>query len=188
MPLTSRKSSEGRHQASFHICSCRPISASEHACTLGGLLKWQWSHCPRTYLSHRCFHHMCSPLAHRQCICCCFKPSSWLGQPSLAEFFQEDIEDDLSKKLFPQQLALEGPSKDQPAVAASSSSSCSSESPSGDEQHLTEITRVDQAVNTDFTLFDKPRLKESRRPDWKYWKRSHPSSFYNSQGNIFVLD
>ncbi|XP_015270087.1 PREDICTED: uncharacterized protein C11orf16 homolog [Gekko japonicus] len=55
-------------------------------------------------------------------------------------------------------------------------------SPSSEEQHPAKTPMVDHAVNTDSTLFDKPRLKENRRPDWKYWKRSHPSSFYNSQG------
>lgn len=189
MPLTSRKSSEGQlHRAICHICSCRPVSPSMHACTLGGLLKWQWPYCPSTCSSHGCFHHMCSLPAHRQHICCCLKPSGWLGQPSSAEFSLGGIKDDLSRKLFPQQIALEGPPEDRPAVATSSSSSRSSDSPSSEEQHLPKTTMVDHAVNTDLTLFDKPRLKESRRPDWKYWKRSHPSSFYSSQGNIAALD
>ncbi|XP_077177862.1 uncharacterized protein C11orf16 homolog isoform X2 [Paroedura picta] len=183
MPLTSRKSSEVQlHQASCHTCSCRPLPASTHACTLQGLLKQQWPYCPCTYPSHNCLHHKCSLLAHGQCICCCLKPSGWLGQPSSAPFSLGGIKDHLSMKLFSKQLALEGPSKDQPAVATSSSSSCSSDSPSSEEQHLTKTTMVDHAVNTDSTLFDKPRLKENRRPDWKYWKRSHPSSFYDKQG------
>nr|XP_056708094.1 uncharacterized protein C11orf16 homolog [Euleptes europaea] len=182
MPLTSRKRFEGQlHPASCNICSYRPVPVSVHACTLGGLLKWQWPYCPCTCPSPSYFHHTCSSLAHGQYSCCCLKPSGWLGQPFPAAFSLRDIkEDDFSRKLFPQQLALEGPSKDQSTVATPSSSSCGSESPSDEEQHLTKPTMVDHAVNTDSTLFDKPKLKESR-PDWKYWKRSHPSSLYNSQ-------
>ncbi|XP_054828019.1 uncharacterized protein C11orf16 homolog isoform X2 [Eublepharis macularius] len=186
MPLSSRKKFEGQHhQANCHICSFRPVPASLHACTLEGLLKWQWPYYPCTSPSHSCFHHMCSLLPHRHYVCCCyyFKPRGWSDQPSSAEFSVGDIkEDSFSSKLFPQQLALEGPAKDQSAVATSGSSSCSSDSQSGETQHVTKTTMVDHAVNTDSTLFDKPKPKESRRPDWKYWKRSHPNSFYNSQG------
>ncbi|XP_048341035.1 uncharacterized protein C11orf16 homolog isoform X2 [Sphaerodactylus townsendi] len=184
MPLTSRKRLEGQlHQASCRICSHIPVPASMHACSLEGLLKWQGPYCHRTCPSHTYFCHICSALAHRQCICCCLKRSGGLGHPFSAEFYLKDNkEDELSRKVFPQQLALEGLSKDQPAIATSSSSSCSSGSPSDEEQPLIKTTMVDQAVSTDSTLFYKPKLKESRRPDWKYWKRSHPRSFYNSQG------
>ncbi|XP_067396853.1 uncharacterized protein [Emydura macquarii macquarii] len=41
---------------------------------------------------------------------------------------------------------------------------------------------VDKTVNTDSSLFTKPKLKDAARSEWKYWKRSHPKSHPRNPG------
>ncbi|XP_053140432.1 uncharacterized protein C11orf16 homolog [Hemicordylus capensis] len=177
-PLTSRNMLGGQlQQANYYICSCRSLPAPMPACTLGGL---QWSRCSFICPGHSSFHHTCPLLASTLCGCCCPKPSGWWQEPSLPILHQGD-----SRKPSTQQLlALEGAPKEEAVAAAvmSSSSSCSSDSQSNEETCPAKISMVDHAVNTDSSLFDKPKLQETRRPDWKYWKRSHPKSHLKSQG------
>ncbi|XP_077676080.1 uncharacterized protein C11orf16 homolog [Eretmochelys imbricata] len=64
----------------------------------------------------------------------------------------------------------------------SSSSSSPSDLESEEEMCLTKSTMVDSAINTDSSLFEKPKLKDAARPEWKYWKRSHPKSHPRNPG------
>ncbi|KYO22053.1 hypothetical protein Y1Q_0000674 [Alligator mississippiensis] len=53
---------------------------------------------------------------------------------------------------------------------------------SDSEMYLTKSTMVDSAVNTDSSLFEKSMLKDAVKPQWRYWKRSHPKSLPRSPG------
>ncbi|KAH1170693.1 hypothetical protein KIL84_006311 [Mauremys mutica] len=53
---------------------------------------------------------------------------------------------------------------------------------SEEEMGLMKSTVVDSAVNTDSSLFKKPKLKDAARPEWKYWKRSHTKSHPRNPG------
>lgn len=186
MPLTSRKQFEGRlHRPNYYICPCGPLAAPIYTCTnLGGL------HMPRSFFAYtgpRVFHHTCSLFAQPQycCCCCCFKPSEWCQQPFLGELPLEGVKDEMvTSKANTQFLALEGPPGES-APAPCSSPSCSPESPNSGETCLTKTAMVNHAVNTDVSLFDKPKQQEVKRPEWKYWKRSHPRSSYKCQGINF---
>uniref|UniRef100_A0A670I6D2 DUF4537 domain-containing protein n=1 Tax=Podarcis muralis TaxID=64176 RepID=A0A670I6D2_PODMU len=177
MPLTSRKASEGQLQRPGHYSgSRRAITGCMHGCAVGGLCRLQRPCCSFISPCSRCFQHTCSFLGHPQyASCCCPKYSGCWWPPSLTEPSQRNVEEEFSSKPL---LAVEGPPKEEPAtvVSSSSSSSCSSSSRRGTETGLTKTTMVDHAVNTDSSLFEKPKLQEIRRPCWKYWKRSHPSS------------
>ncbi|XP_062974487.1 uncharacterized protein C11orf16 homolog [Elgaria multicarinata webbii] len=189
VPYTSRKTFEGQvHRANYYTCSCGPVTGSTYTCALGDLWRFQQPYCSFIYPRYSCFHHTCSLFGQTgYTSCCCPKCSGCWWQPSLAEIPQGNVNEEFSSKPTTQLLAVEGPPKEQAADdALSSSSSFSSDSQSGKQTCLTKSTMVDHAVNTDSSLFDQPKLQEMRRPDWKYWKRSHPSSHCNSQGaNIF---
>ncbi|CAM2115491.1 unnamed protein product [Caretta caretta] len=53
---------------------------------------------------------------------------------------------------------------------------------SEEEMCLTKSTMVDSAIYTDSSLSEKPKLKDAARPEWKYWKRSHPKSHPRNPG------
>ncbi|XP_033025308.1 uncharacterized protein C11orf16 homolog [Lacerta agilis] len=190
MPLTSRKASEGQLQRPGHYSgSCRAISRSMHGCAVGGLCQLQRPCCPFIFPCSRCLQHTCSFFGNSQyASCCCPKYSGCWWPPSLTEPSQRNVEEEEEFSSKPL-LAVEAPPKEEPAtVVSSSSSSCSSSSRSGTETGLTKTTMVDHAVNTDSSLFEKSKLQEIRRPCWKYWKRSHPSSHHNSHGTNYTLD
>ncbi|KAJ6665144.1 hypothetical protein lerEdw1_005375 [Lerista edwardsae] len=181
MPLTTRKKFEGQlHRASYHICPCGPLAAPIYRYTLGGLHR---PHCSFACTGPRVFPHMCSLFAPPHISsCCCLKPIDWRQQPSLLELPQGGIKDEeVCSKANTEFLALEGPPIES-AAAMPSSPSYSSEPQNGGETCLTKSAMVDHAVNTDPSLFAKPKQQEVKRPDWKYWKRSHPSSSYTRQG------
>ncbi|KAM9149382.1 uncharacterized protein C11orf16 homolog [Pangshura tecta] len=80
-------------------------------------------------------------------------------------------------------LKLESPKENEPtAAAATASSSSSSDLESEEAMGLMESTVVDSAVNTDSSLFKKPKLKDAARPEWKYWKRSQAKSHPRNPG------
>lgn len=177
MPLTTRKKFEGQlHRASYHICPCGLLAAPIYTCILSGLHR---PHCSFVCTAPRVLPHMCSLHAHPHfSSCCCLKPIDWMQQPSLLELLQgRSNDEEVGSKVNTEFLALEGPPLESTA-AMPSSPSCSSEPPNGEETCLTKRAMVDHAVNTDASLFTKPKQQEVKRPDWKYWKRSHPSSSY----------
>uniref|UniRef100_A0A803JRP2 Chromosome 4 C11orf16 homolog n=1 Tax=Xenopus tropicalis TaxID=8364 RepID=A0A803JRP2_XENTR len=47
----------------------------------------------------------------------------------------------------------------------------------------TQTTMVDSGVNTDSSLWDKPRPGISERPEWRYWKHNQPEPFYRKPGS-----
>ncbi|KAH0620904.1 hypothetical protein JD844_021794 [Phrynosoma platyrhinos] len=179
MPHTSRKLLEGQtHRANCYICS-HFMLPSTYTCTSGDPRRLQWPYCSFICPYSRSFHHTCSPLGYTQCASCCSpKYSGYWWQPPMAEIAKEE----LCRPSTTQLLAVEGPPKAESPVALSDSSSSSSDSQTDRKSGLTKSTMVDQSVNTDSSLFDKPKLQEVKRPDWKYWKRSHPSSPYKSKG------
>uniref|UniRef100_A0A8D0CD62 DUF4537 domain-containing protein n=1 Tax=Salvator merianae TaxID=96440 RepID=A0A8D0CD62_SALMN len=185
-PLTSRKQFEGQlHRPDYYICSCGSILTSKHECTLSSFHRFQQPYFSSICPYYRSFHHTCSLLRPTQCSLCPKYTCCW-WQPSLAERCRRDVEE-YSSKPTTQLLAVEGPPKEKfAATLSSSSSSCSNHAVNTDsmdkETSLTKAIMVDHAVNTDSSLFDKPKLQEIMRPDWKYWKRSHPSSYCKSQG------
>ncbi|XP_042295846.1 uncharacterized protein C11orf16 homolog [Sceloporus undulatus] len=179
MPHTGRKLFQGQiHRANCYICS-HSILPCTYTCTSGDLQRPQWPYCSFICPYYRCFHHTRSSLEYTQCASCCSpKYSGYWWQPPLTEVAKEEF----SRPPTTQLLAVEGSPKAESPVALSVSSSSSSDSQTDRKSCLSKIRMVDQAVNTDSTLFDKPKAQEVKRPDWKYWKRSHPSSPYKSKG------
>lgn len=180
LPYTSRKNLEGQFKRATDICA-HPRLPPTHRCALGDFQRFQWPYCPFVCPCFSGFHPTCSLLGRSQHASrCCPKCSGCWCQPSLAELAQRYAKEELGCK--PNTLAVEGAPHAESATALSGSSSSSRDSPSDKETCIVESKMVDQAVNTDYSLFDKPKLQEMKRPDWKYWKRSHPSSPCKSQG------
>ncbi|XP_070813570.1 uncharacterized protein C11orf16 homolog [Pituophis catenifer annectens] len=183
MPYTSKKQCEGQpHRPGYFNCSHRIIPT----CALGD---FQRCWCTRCCFIHPCcsdFHHTCLLPRHRQCVSCCFRCyseySGWRTQPSLAELTSGDFKKEFSSKPTTPFLAIEASPEAEHAAVSPSCSSSSSESQCEREKSKTESTMVDRAVNTDSSLFENPTLQETRRPEWKYWKRSQPTFVYKSQG------
>ncbi|XP_074855124.1 uncharacterized protein C11orf16 homolog [Carettochelys insculpta] len=182
MPFTSRlKTGSSPSTSSSYTCHCRPLTAPNLSCALDGLNKYgcTWP-CPLTcpHFYDLCHCVCCSPVCVG-CICC-FHPkfngwwpllsTSWLPQGGTQQ--QESY-----NKPTAQLLELESPKEKEPvapaAATSSSSSSSSSSLESEEETCLSKSTVVDSAVNTNYSFFKKPILKDAARPEWKYWKRSH---------------
>nr|XP_020645607.1 uncharacterized protein C11orf16 homolog [Pogona vitticeps] len=182
LPYTSRKKFEGQFNRACYI-SPHPMLPPTHRHAFSDFQRFRWPCCPFVCPSFTCFGHTCSSLGCSQhASCCSLKCSGCWCQPSLAELAQGDVKEESGCKPTTQLLAVEGPPKAEPAVALSGSSSSSRDSPRDKGTCVIKNTMVDHAVNTDYSLFDKPKQQEVKRPDWKYWKRSHPSSPFKSQG------
>ncbi|MGH0162424.1 UNVERIFIED_CONTAM: hypothetical protein FKN15_055394 [Acipenser sinensis] len=91
----------------------------------------------------------------------------WLLTPRPAVYARDPNHEELDRKVTTQLEELEVSKK---AVPASLSSS---EEESDSDQETSKPTVTNRAVNTDSSLFEKPRSPSPDRPDWKYWKRSH---------------
>ncbi|XP_015683673.1 uncharacterized protein C11orf16 homolog [Protobothrops mucrosquamatus] len=190
LPYTSRKQLEGQvHRPGYYNCSHETIPTIP-TCTLGD---FQRCWCRRCCFIHPCFsgfHHTCSLLGHRQCVSycghCCSKYSGCWTRPSLAELTSGYLRKKFTSKPTTPFLAIEASPEVEHAAMLSSSSSSSSESHCEREKSSTKSTMIDQAVNTDSSLFKNPTLQETRRPEWKYWKRSQPTFVYKSQGANIV--
>ncbi|KFV50223.1 Uncharacterized protein C11orf16, partial [Gavia stellata] len=169
MPFTSRLKPRETLDANSCIFSCSPKTALIPVCAVHSLAK----HC---LLCSPHFHYHCDGLccltACVRCICCCRpRADAWWPLPSRSLVFQRETEEaESSSEPSPHLLELEGPNQEEPAVVAASS--LSSDSEWDLEPFPTKSTVVDSAVNTDSGCPEKPRLKDSARPEGKYWKRS----------------
>ncbi|XP_058015431.1 uncharacterized protein C11orf16 homolog [Ahaetulla prasina] len=183
MPYTSRKQFEGQlHRPGYYNYSHGTIPVS-------ALGDFQRCWCTRCCFIRPCcndFHHTCLLPRHRQCVSCCcrcyYDYSGWWIRPSLAKLTSGDLKKEFTSKSTPPFLAIEASPEAEHSAVLPSSSSSSSESQCEREKSRTESTMVDRAVNTDSSLFENPTLQETRRPEWKYWKRSQPTFVYKSQG------
>ncbi|XP_070619705.1 uncharacterized protein C11orf16 homolog isoform X2 [Erythrolamprus reginae] len=182
IPYTSRKQFEGPlHRPGYYNCSHGTIPT----CALGDFQRCWCTRCPSIRPCSD-FHHTCLLPGHRQCVSCfcrcCSEYSGWWTRPSLAELTPADFKKEFTSKQTPPVLAIEASSKAEHADVLPSSSSSSSVSQCEREKSRTESTMVDRAMNTDSSLFENSTLQETRRPEWKYWKRSQPTYVYKSQG------
>ncbi|KFQ78633.1 Uncharacterized protein C11orf16, partial [Phoenicopterus ruber ruber] len=172
MPFTSRmKPRESPDTNSFGF-SCSPKPALTPGCAVHSLAK----HCLLCSPCWLCFHCHCGGIcclsACVRCICCCHPHvDAWWPLPARPLVFQRETEEAESiSKPSPHLLELEGPNQEEPAAVAASP--LSSDSEWDLEPFPTKSTVVDSAVNTDSSCLEKPRLKDSARPEGKYWKRS----------------
>ncbi|XP_069594578.1 uncharacterized protein C11orf16 homolog [Ranitomeya imitator] len=146
---------------------------------------------------HRCnCHSVHSHVTHPHCSCfstCCYDPKCqdwWPLSPRTTVYVhgnKELDEGDLSST-----MKMKGERRRQGECRFSSSSSESEGQESLDDESdsetylskTTQSTMVDSAVNTDSTLWEKPKLEPSGRPEWRYWKRGQPEPFYRKPGII----
>ncbi|XP_069659901.1 uncharacterized protein C11orf16 homolog [Haliaeetus albicilla] len=183
MPFTSRVKPKQSLDASSCIFSCSPKTALVPVCAVCSLAK----HCLLCSPSWPHFHYHCDGIccssAYVRCICCCHPHvDGWWPLPSRSLVFQNETEKaESSSEPFPCLLELKGPKQEAAAAAVAVSSPCS-DAEWDLEAFPTESTVVDGAVNTDSGCLQKPRLKDSARPEWKYWKRSHHKSHPSNSG------
>ncbi|KAM6465615.1 uncharacterized protein C11orf16 homolog [Liasis olivaceus] len=173
IPYTSRKQSEGQlHRPGYYNCSCGTIPT----CASGDFQRCGGTRCSFICPCYSGLHHTCSLFRHRQCVSCCCCPSKYSGcwlRPSLAELISGDFKEEFTSTPTTPFLPIEGSPKVEHAALLTSSSS-SSDSQCEREKHVTKSTMIDHAVNTDSSLFENPMPEKIRRPEWRYWKRSHP--------------
>ncbi|XP_075611212.1 LOW QUALITY PROTEIN: uncharacterized protein C11orf16 homolog [Balearica regulorum gibbericeps] len=175
MPFTSRAKPRESPDANSCTFSCSPNTALISVCAVHSLAK----HCllcspcwPR--LHYHCDGICCSS-AYVRCICCCYPHvDAWWPLPSRSLVFQRETEEaESSGKPSPHLLELEGPNQEQPAVVAASSPSSDSEWDL--EPFPAKSTVVDSAVNTASVCLEKPRLKDSARPEGNTGKEATTS-------------
>ncbi|XP_014731829.1 PREDICTED: uncharacterized protein C11orf16 homolog [Sturnus vulgaris] len=134
---------------------------------------------------HRCCAGaICCSSAWLRGICCC-QPcaGAWWPLPSRPLVFQDKAEEaESSSLLSPGLLELKG--TEQAEAAAVATSSPSSDSEWDLKPSPTKSTVWGSAVNTGSNCLEKPRLKNSAKPEGKYWKRSHPKSLSSNSGTF----
>ncbi|XP_075019220.1 uncharacterized protein C11orf16 homolog [Calonectris borealis] len=182
MPFTSRVKPRESPDTNSCIFSCSPKPALIPVCAVHSLAK----HCLLCSPCWPHFHYHCGGIccssAYVRCICCC-RPhvDAWWPLPSRSLVFQSKTEEaESSSEPSPCLLELKGPKQEEAAAVAASSPSSDSEW--DQEPFPTKSTVVDSAVNTGSGCLEKPRLKDSARPKWKYWKRSHHKSHPSNSG------
>uniref|UniRef100_A0A8C5X5D1 Chromosome 11 open reading frame 16 n=1 Tax=Malurus cyaneus samueli TaxID=2593467 RepID=A0A8C5X5D1_9PASS len=112
------------------------------------------------HLHHHCDGAICCLSACVRCFCCCHPcGGAWWPLPSRQESSSEPS---------PCLLELEDANQGETAAVASPSS----DSEWDPKPSPAKNTLGDSAVNTDPSCLEKPSLKDSARPEGKYWKRS----------------
>ncbi|OXB80520.1 UNVERIFIED_CONTAM: hypothetical protein H355_016310 [Colinus virginianus] len=112
---------------------------------------------------------------------CLGHPDVWWPLLPKSQVCQREAEKaEPRSKSSPCLLELEGQKQEELAAVTARSPSADSEGDS--EPFPTQSSAVKSTVNTDSSSPDKPRLKESARPKWKYWKRSHCKSHASNSG------
>ncbi|XP_057274260.1 uncharacterized protein C11orf16 homolog [Pezoporus wallicus] len=183
MPFTSRVKPREIPETNCCICSYSPKTALIPICAVHSLAK----HCLLCSPCWPCFHFHCdciSCLSAHVSICSCHPHvSAWWPLPSRHLVFQSETEE-VESSSQPPPCLLEPKSPKPEAAAAVAPSSASSDSEWDLEPFTTQNTVVDSAVNTGFGCLEKLRLKDSARPEWKYWKRSHHKSHPSNSGLV----
>ncbi|XP_010120034.1 PREDICTED: LOW QUALITY PROTEIN: uncharacterized protein C11orf16 homolog, partial [Chlamydotis macqueenii] len=182
IPFTSRVKPRESLDTNSCIFSSSPKPALIPVCAVHSLAKHclpGWPH----------FHYHCDSICYLSTyvryICCCHPHiDAWWPLPSRSLIFQSETEEvEFSSEPFPCLLELKSPKQEAAAVAVSSPSSNS-------EWDLkpfpTKSTVADSAVNTGSGCLEKPRLKDSARLEWKYWKISHYKSQPSNSALIFT--
>uniref|UniRef100_A0A8D2QJP7 DUF4537 domain-containing protein n=1 Tax=Zonotrichia albicollis TaxID=44394 RepID=A0A8D2QJP7_ZONAL len=171
MPFTSRVKPRPSQDSDSCIFPCSP----KH-CLLCSPC-WLHSH-------HHCAGGICCSPAWARCICCSHPcAAAWWPLPSRSLVFQDKAEEaECSSELSPGLLELKGTKQGEAAAVAMSSSS------SGSERDLkpspTKGTVGDSAVNTGSSCLEKPRPRNSARPEGEYWERSHHKSHSSNSGTF----
>ncbi|KAL9849692.1 uncharacterized protein C11orf16 homolog isoform 1-T1 [Geothlypis trichas] len=183
MPFTSRVKPRPSQDSNSCIFPCSPKASLIPVCALCSLAK----HCLLCspcwpHFHHHCAGGICCSSAWERCTCCCHPcAAAWWPLPSRSLVFQDRAEEaDSSSELSPDLLELRGTKQGEAAAVATSSSSFDSESDL--KPPPTKGTVGDSAVNTGSSCLEKPRLRNSARPEGEYWKRSHHKSHSSNSG------
>ncbi|XP_044148334.1 uncharacterized protein C11orf16 homolog [Bufo gargarizans] len=185
-PIGSRLSTQDTAQSSTtYVISDRCAAVPIPVCSADHFHKHRWNH----------YHSVHPHLPH--CPCCCFPTRSgcncchdskcqdwWSLSPRTTVYVQGKKELG-NAELYSARKMKPDSRRQSEHHFSSSSSSESLDDESDDETSLTpQSTMVDSGVNTDSSLWEKPRLDISDRPEWKYWKRSQPEPFHRKPGII----
>ncbi|XP_041320579.1 uncharacterized protein C11orf16 homolog isoform X1 [Pyrgilauda ruficollis] len=183
MPFTSRLKPRPSQDSNSCICSCSPKAALIPVCALCSLAKHCFLCSPCwPHFHHHCAGGVCCSSAWGRCICCCHPcAGAWWPLPSRSLVFQDKAEEaESSSELSPGLLELKGTKEREAAAVATSSPSSDSERDL--KPSPTKSTLGDSAVNSGSSCLEKPRLRNSARPEGEYWKRSYHKSHYSNSG------
>ncbi|XP_053545316.1 uncharacterized protein C11orf16 homolog [Bombina bombina] len=190
MPISTKQKLWGSDPLSTtYVFTDRFTSVPDRMCTTDHFCKHKWHH-----------HGAHTQHIHQHCSCCCFPTQSkctccynpkcehwWPLSPTTTVYVQsrKEKEDDEKNKTINKER--ESPKTDTSLLYSSYSSLSDDDSDdqSDGETYLSKSTlstMVDSAVNTDSSLWDKPSLYSGERPEWRYWKRSHPEPSHRKPG------
>ncbi|XP_069479797.1 uncharacterized protein C11orf16 homolog isoform X2 [Ambystoma mexicanum] len=192
-PLSSRRQEFIEHLPSTttYVLTDRFSTAPVHTCNVDSFYRHRVS-CNLLVPPHYSHPYTgCHLPVHTGCSCCShIKCNDWWPLTPTTTIHIKD------NRMQESQSGHNAPRKDperpkaKPVLSLSSSSPASSassdnDSESDNETCLTRSTMVDSGVNTDSSLWEKPkaRVKDDSRPDWKYWKRIHPEPQHRKPGS-----
>ncbi|XP_069079755.1 uncharacterized protein C11orf16 homolog [Pleurodeles waltl] len=192
-PLSSRHQEFKEHvpRTTTYVQKDRFVSVPIHTCYLDGLYRQRW---PCSVVSSHCSHPLTSCHAPMHLGCTCSSHSKcndwWPLLPTTTIHIKNSSEKEPDTRSVQPQKDQER-AETKPTISSFSSSSSASsvssddDSESENETCLTRSTMVDSAVNTDYSLWEKPSAKSEngKKTDWKYWKRSHPEPHHRKPGS-----
>ncbi|XP_018112738.1 uncharacterized protein C11orf16 homolog [Xenopus laevis] len=159
------------------------------------------SMCP----AERLYKHKCHPhVTHQHCSCCCFPTHPrctcchnprcqdwWPLSPTTTVYVNRRKGDDDDGRTYRSTRSGSPKRGETSHHSVSSEDELDENDDDEDEEEsdnetwlskTTQTTLVDSGVNTDSSLWDKPQLDISDRPEWKYWKHNQPEPFYRKPG------
>ncbi|KAM4618008.1 uncharacterized protein C11orf16 homolog [Discoglossus pictus] len=195
LPISRRQKHLDRDQSTTrYVFTDRFTTAPRHTCTADHLYTQKWHHhVAHTHQTHQHCSCCCFP-TYAKCTCC-YDPKCqewWPLSPRTTVHVQGRKDQEDRQKPNSILRRTESPKRAETSRFSSSYSSMSEEDDDSDndesdnETYLsksTQSTMVDSAVNTDSSLWEKPMLDISGRPEWKYWKRSHPEPHHRKPGS-----
>ncbi|XP_063294937.1 uncharacterized protein C11orf16 homolog [Pelobates fuscus] len=198
-PITSgQKLQESIPNSTTYVFTDRFNSVPTNLCPASHLQKHSWHH-SHTYPHHLQQHCSCCCYPKHAGCTCCYDPKCqdwWPLTPTATVYVQSRKEQENRDSIH-----LTTRRKEKSYKNSKSSESEDDKSLDDDDDYdnhsdndedsdretwlskTTQSTMVDSGVNTDSSLWDKPREDINQRPDWKYWRHSQPEPFYRKPGN-----
>ncbi|XP_063800127.1 uncharacterized protein C11orf16 homolog isoform X2 [Pseudophryne corroboree] len=190
-PISSHQyHQESEQSTTTYVITDRCTQIPVPMCLANHVHKHRWNHCT-AYPQPTHQHCSCCCFPNHSSCTCCYDPKCqdwWPLSPRTSVYIQGKKDPDDDSRLHSIMKGRESPGRE--GHRFSSSSETEEEESLEDEESenetclskTTQSTMVDSSVNTDSSLWDKPRLDISERPDWKYWKHSQPEPFYKKPG------
>uniref|UniRef100_A0A8C5LT22 DUF4537 domain-containing protein n=1 Tax=Leptobrachium leishanense TaxID=445787 RepID=A0A8C5LT22_9ANUR len=195
-PTTSSGKLQGTiPRTTTYVIADRFTSVPTNRCPVSQSYQHNWHYHPsHPHYMHRHCSCCCFP-KHRRCTCC-YDPKCrdwWPLSPTTTVYVEGKKEQESNESTEILTRGRESPRRKKSLQALKSSESEDDKSLDDEDDYdsdhetwlskTTQSTMVNSGVNTDSSLWEKPRVSDIQRPEWKYWKHSQLEPFHRKPGN-----